>query len=42
MGGSCFGKDTAALISTASEYGLEMPICATPAREMKPGASGSA
>ncbi len=25
-GGSCFGKDTAALISTASEYNLEMPI----------------
>jgi UDPglucose 6-dehydrogenase len=25
-GGSCFGKDTAALISTASEYGLESPI----------------
>ena len=25
-GGSCFGKDTAALISTASEYGLDMPI----------------
>ena len=25
-GGSCFGKDTAALISTAGEYGLEMPI----------------
>jgi UDPglucose 6-dehydrogenase len=25
-GGSCFGKDTAALISTASEYGLSMPI----------------
>ena len=25
-GGSCFGKDTAALISTASEYGLTMPI----------------
>src|SRR5579864_5470513 len=25
-GGSCFGKDTAALVSTASEYGLEMPI----------------
>jgi UDPglucose 6-dehydrogenase len=25
-GGSCFGKDTAALIATASEYGLEMPI----------------
>jgi UDPglucose 6-dehydrogenase len=25
-GGSCFGKDTAALISTASEYGLEMSI----------------
>lgn len=25
-GGSCFGKDTAALISTATEYGLTMPI----------------
>src|SRR5947209_2779367 len=25
-GGSCFGKDTAALIATASEYGLSMPI----------------
>lgn len=25
-GGSCFGKDTAALISTACEYNLEMPI----------------
>lgn len=25
-GGSCFGKDTAALISTSQEYGLEMPI----------------
>ena len=25
-GGSCFGKDTAALIATAAEYGLEMPI----------------
>ena len=25
-GGSCFGKDTAALISTASEYGLDSPI----------------
>lgn len=25
-GGSCFGKDTAALIATASEYGLNMPI----------------
>jgi UDPglucose 6-dehydrogenase len=25
-GGSCFGKDTAALISTAAEYGLAMPI----------------
>lgn len=25
-GGSCFGKDTAALISTAGEYGLTMPI----------------
>jgi len=27
-GGSCFGKDTAALIATASEYKLEMPIVA--------------
>ncbi len=25
-GGSCFGKDTAALVSTAAEYNLEMPI----------------
>lgn len=25
-GGNCFGKDTAALISTAGEYGLDMPI----------------
>ena len=25
-GGSCFGKDTSALISTALEYNLEMPI----------------
>jgi len=25
-GGSCFGKDTAALVSTASEYGLKMHI----------------
>jgi UDPglucose 6-dehydrogenase len=25
-GGSCFGKDTAALVSTASEYGLDSPI----------------
>jgi UDPglucose 6-dehydrogenase len=25
-GGSCFGKDTSALISTACEYGLTMPI----------------
>jgi UDPglucose 6-dehydrogenase len=25
-GGSCFGKDTAALISTAGEYKLDMPI----------------
>jgi UDPglucose 6-dehydrogenase len=25
-GGSCFGKDTAALISTATEYGLTLPI----------------
>jgi UDPglucose 6-dehydrogenase len=25
-GGSCFGKDTAALISTAAEYKLDMPI----------------
>jgi UDPglucose 6-dehydrogenase len=32
-GGSCFGKDTAALISTAAEYGLDMPIVKA-AREM--------
>src|SRR5579871_265668 len=32
-GGSCFGKDTAALVSTASEYGLEMPIV-TAARDI--------
>ena len=25
-GGSCFGKDTAAVVATASEYGLSMPI----------------
>jgi len=25
-GGSCFGKDTAALIATAGEYGLQLPI----------------
>lgn len=25
-GGSCFGKDTSALVSTAAEYGLSMPI----------------
>ncbi len=25
-GGSCFGKDTSALIATANEYGLRMPI----------------
>jgi UDPglucose 6-dehydrogenase len=25
-GGSCFGKDTGALVSTAQEYGLTMPI----------------
>src|SRR6185437_9013314 len=25
-GGSCFGKDTSALVSTAGEYGLSMPI----------------
>jgi UDPglucose 6-dehydrogenase len=25
-GGSCFGKDTAALLATADEYGLSMPI----------------
>jgi UDPglucose 6-dehydrogenase len=25
-GGSCFGKDTAALIATSKEYGLSMPI----------------
>ncbi len=27
-GGSCFGKDTSALISTGAEYSLEMPIVA--------------
>ena len=32
-GGSCFGKDTAALIATAGEYGLQMPIVAA-AREV--------
>ncbi|MGA3190190.1 MAG: UDP-glucose/GDP-mannose dehydrogenase family protein [Bryobacteraceae bacterium] len=32
-GGSCFGKDTAALVSTAAEYGLDMPIVKA-AREM--------
>ncbi len=25
-GGSCFGKDTSALVSTAAEYGLSLPI----------------
>jgi UDPglucose 6-dehydrogenase len=32
-GGSCFGKDTAALVATAAEYNLEMPIV-TAAREV--------
>jgi UDPglucose 6-dehydrogenase len=32
-GGSCFGKDTAALLATASEYKLTMPIVAA-AREV--------
>jgi UDPglucose 6-dehydrogenase len=32
-GGSCFGKDTAALVSTAAEYNLSMPIVAA-AREI--------
>jgi UDPglucose 6-dehydrogenase len=32
-GGSCFGKDTAALVSTANEYSLSMPIVAA-AREI--------
>jgi len=32
-GGSCFGKDTAALISTACEYNLSMPII-TAARDV--------
>lgn len=32
-GGSCFGKDTSALVSTASEYNLTMPIVAA-AREI--------
>ena len=31
-GGSCFGKDTAALVSTAAEYQLEMPIVQAVAR----------
>ncbi len=32
-GGSCFGKDTAALVATGREYGLSMPIVAA-AREV--------
>jgi UDPglucose 6-dehydrogenase len=32
-GGSCFGKDTAALVSTAADYGLSMPIV-TAARDV--------
>jgi len=32
-GGSCFGKDTAALVATAAEYNLTMPIVAA-AREV--------
>src|SRR5688572_18491674 len=32
-GGSCFGKDTAALVSTAADYGLAMPIVSA-AREV--------
>ena len=32
-GGSCFGKDTAALVATATEYNLSMPIVAA-AREI--------
>ncbi len=32
-GGSCFGKDTAALVATAGEYGLDMPIV-TAARDV--------
>ncbi|AEV83476.1 UDP-glucose 6-dehydrogenase [Actinoplanes sp. SE50] len=32
-GGSCFGKDTKALVATASEYNLEMPIV-TAARDV--------
>jgi UDPglucose 6-dehydrogenase len=32
-GGSCFGKDTAALVATAAEYGLDSPIVKA-AREM--------
>ncbi len=32
-GGSCFGKDTSALVSTAAEYSLSMPIVAA-AREI--------
>ena len=32
-GGSCFGKDTAGLLATAGEYGIDMPIVRA-AREM--------
>ncbi len=35
-GGSCFGKDTAALVSTAAEYRVEMPIIEA-AREVNYG-----
>ena len=37
-GGSCFGKDTSALISTAADYGLAMPIVVSGARGKPPAA----
>jgi UDPglucose 6-dehydrogenase len=37
-GCSCFGKDTAALVSTAAEYGLAMPIVQA-ARQLSPSAN---
>ncbi|HEX9798040.1 MAG TPA: UDP-glucose/GDP-mannose dehydrogenase family protein [Anaerolineales bacterium] len=38
-GGSCFGKDTSALLSTAAEYGLSMPIVQS-ARSINDGQRG--
>ena len=39
-GGSCFGKDTAALITTAEEYHHDMPIVAGRPRGQPPAAPG--